>query len=117
MIRLISLVILLGVLWLPADGLGTSWCPFFILTGVPGPLCGLTRSLGSFLHLKFGAGLGYHPLGALVLFVLVFGAVTNRTIRFEGWLGGESEAAGRRWTAALVIGAFLVTWIVRWLVD
>lgn len=54
---------------------GPVTCPFRILTGLPCPACGLTRSLIAAFHLDFDRSLSLHPLGlavavALALFAL-----------------------------------------------
>ena len=48
-----------------------SFCPFYNLTGLPCPGCGLTRSFVCLGHGQWQASLHWHPLGWLIFLVLV----------------------------------------------
>jgi hypothetical protein len=43
------------------EHLPLSVCPFYTVTGIRCPFCGLTRSLASGLHGDFSTALAYHP--------------------------------------------------------
>jgi hypothetical protein len=55
----------------PPHGTGFSVCWFKNCTGLPCPGCGLTRSLSCGLHGMFLESLHYHPMGLLILFLLI----------------------------------------------
>ncbi|MFQ5709630.1 MAG: DUF2752 domain-containing protein [bacterium] len=88
-------------------------CPFFLLFNLPCPACGLTRSMSSLLHLQIGKSLHFHPLGGLVLFFLIWCAVTNRVV--VGREGGSSLSRTLRqvFTFKFVAALFLLHWLVR----
>ncbi len=44
-------------------------CPLRTLTGVPCPMCGMTRSARSMMSLDVGSALRFQPFGALAFFV------------------------------------------------
>jgi hypothetical protein len=65
-------LIAVAVVWpaLPAHG---SLCPLRASTGIPCPLCGLTRACVAAVHGHLGTSLAYHPLGiAVVIAAAVF---------------------------------------------
>jgi hypothetical protein len=45
-------------------------CPFRLLTGVPCPACGLSRSVGALSGGDFSTSISMHPLGILVAFFI-----------------------------------------------
>ena len=55
----------------PPHGTSFSICWFENCTGLPCPGCGLTRSFSCALHGMFLESLHYHPLGLLILLLLV----------------------------------------------
>ena len=46
-------------------------CPFHSITGVPCPLCGMTRSVIATMHLHLHAALAMNPAGVLAVVVAV----------------------------------------------
>lgn len=58
-------------------------CPFRLLTGLPCPGCGLTRSWVFALHGDIGAATTAHPFGVplLVLVLVLAGVVVVRRVR------------------------------------
>ena len=105
-----ALGVLLTLAILPSDGVGIDLCPFHLLTGLICPLCGLCRSISSFLHGEWLAGFRYHPLGIGVIVFLGFLIVFNRIpLASIGRLGFYSER-GRVLTAGVVV---LGVWVIR----
>jgi hypothetical protein len=48
-------------------------CPFYLITSVHCPLCGMSRSFGELLHGNLDRSLTYHPLSIyLFLFFVIF---------------------------------------------
>ena len=45
-------------------------CPFYYITGIPCPMCGMTRALFSLLELDFKSAFHYHALWPLVITVI-----------------------------------------------
>ncbi len=99
-------------------------CPFYLLTGLPCPGCGLTRAFVCLGHGQVAASLHWHPLG-IVLYALCFGAWA---VRGWAWLANEpiARASGPlsgRWSLAglvllLGFGAARIGWVwmhgARW---
>jgi len=56
-------------------------CPFYLLTSLHCPLCGMTRSFGRLLHGDITGALTLHPL-VFHLFVLWIGFTGTATYRF-----------------------------------
>ena len=100
---------------------GPSVCPFKLLTGLPCPGCGMTRSVVTLLHGDLGASLYYHPLG----FVIVGLAVALALADAWFWWRDTSALAARSSPTWLLnrlmltpapwvgIGALTVIWLVR----
>lgn len=55
----------------PPHGTGTTICFFKICTGIPCPGCGLTRSMSCALRGMFVESWQYHPLGIMILAMLL----------------------------------------------
>jgi len=103
---------------------GPPLCPFRLLTGLPCPGCGLTRSVVSFLHGDVAGAIAFHPLGPLVVAALALAVLVgplSAQLHARGWapgvrLGGPRELwISRAGQAApwLAIGIFLTVWLVR----
>ena len=97
---------------------GPPLCPFRLLTGLPCPGCGLTRSLVCLLHGDLAMSLAFHPLGppvALALLVLVLaegrGGASPLT-RMGAWLESRHPYAVAAFPWA-TLAAFLLVWLVR----
>jgi hypothetical protein len=61
-----------ALLWpLKPAGLGRMSCAFHSLTGVPCPLCGMTRSVTAASHLRFHDALAFNPAGILAVAVAI----------------------------------------------
>jgi hypothetical protein len=57
--------------WSPPQGPGVALCFHQVLTGIPCPGCGLTRSLSCGLRGHFLESLQYHPMGLFILCLFV----------------------------------------------
>jgi hypothetical protein len=75
--RLLVALALLAALLIPDGALDHApfTCPFRLLTGLPCPTCGLTRSWIALVHGNLSGSLSVHPLGpvtvvAAILFVM-----------------------------------------------
>jgi hypothetical protein len=81
--------LILGAL-VPVDVIthGPSFCPFKVLTGLPCPGCGMTRSVVTLLHGDLGMSVYYHPLGIALVAVMVALAV------IDGWTWWHEAQAG-----------------------
>ncbi len=92
-------------------------CPFYLLTGLPCPGCGLTRAFVCLGHGQIVSSLHWHPLG----FVLYAACVFVWAVRGWEWARGANIpwAWGRAWgrwsRAGLVLllgfGAARIGWI------
>ena len=72
-----SLLVIIISFILPPDGLGRSTCGLYILTKLPCPACGLTRSVTSISHMKFVKAFYYHPFGFIFYIIFLFLAIYN----------------------------------------
>jgi hypothetical protein len=77
-------------------------CPFRHLTGLPCPLCGMTRSVLCFFQGDLHASLLWHPLGPLVGIgvVMWFLTMVIPGIGIEHW---AAKLPQRLWGIALII--------------
>jgi Protein of unknown function (DUF2752) len=100
---------------------GPSFCPFKMLTGLPCPGCGLTRSAVAFLHGDLSTSAFYHPLGApMVIAVVLIGIVdawvwwrsrrSGQVAASPSWLLERLAVTPAPWVA---VGALVVVWLVR----
>lgn len=79
-------------------------CPMLTITGVPCPLCGMTRSARSMMRLDLSAALRYQPFGVLAFLgglaiLLLWAMPRTRTVRII------------RVPVALVVALFTASWI------
>ena len=74
-------------------------CPLRSLTGIPCPLCGMTRACVAAMHGHLGASLAFNPAGVLVVVAAVVAVLRPQ------WL---SRLRIPMWTAALALGALWV---------
>jgi hypothetical protein len=94
-----------------------SFCPFYNLTGLPCPGCGLTRAFVCLGHGHWRESLHWHPLGWLIYGFFLFLWLRNGLYWQRGitlWLL-EPRSAGRwGWSAAallLAVGAVRIGWL------
>lgn len=79
-------------------------CPMLTITGVPCPLCGMTRSARSLLHLDLSASLRFQPFG--------LAAFSCGVIILILWAIPRTRAVSVvRVPVAVVVAVFAVSWI------
>jgi hypothetical protein len=89
-LRTAGAVMLGAALVWPALPAGTAFaCPFHALTGVPCPLCGMTRSVVATVHLQLDRALAMNPAGivavAVAVVLLVAAPRIPRQLSFPAW--------------------------------
>jgi len=100
---------------------GPPICMFKLMTGMPCPGCGLTRSVVALLHGDLTTSLHFHPLGVLfVLLVLVLAIVDGwvwwrakrpgAPVRPPSWLLERLAVTPAPWVAVAVL---MLVWAVR----
>jgi len=62
-------------------------CPFYLITGIHCPFCGMTRSLGELLHGDVDSALSYHPCAVILMiswlgFIAFFSFSLMRNIKY-----------------------------------
>lgn len=87
---------------------GPTMCPFRLVTGLPCPGCGLTRSWVFLMHGQLGQSLYYHPLGPISLIAaLLFVLGVHK--RFPGvWERIQSPPVFKA-----IAAVWLVVWVLR----
>jgi len=79
-------------------------CPLLTITGVPCPLCGMTRSARSLLHFDLSASLRYQPFG--------FAAFLCGVIILALWVIPRTRAVSVvRIPVAVVVAVAAASWI------
>jgi hypothetical protein len=100
---------------------GPSLCPFKLMTGLPCPGCGMTRSVVALLHGDLTVSAYFHPLGAPFVLAMLALAVADAVIwsrhrrsghpaRPASWLLERVMATPAPWVA---IGALTLVWLIR----
>ena len=85
-----------------------SLCPFYNITGLPCPGCGLTRAFVSLGHGQWLESLHWHPLGWLIALVLACLWVRNGVYWLRGTLLWSMSAdANRRLTWVGAVGLMI----------
>jgi hypothetical protein len=89
-------------------------CALKVLTGIPCPTCGLTRSLCHALRGDWSASLGYHPAGILLAAALAGWMLWSMAEAVRGQPMAE-VARGRLRTSMLSVGivSSIAAWVVR----
>ncbi|MCG8607863.1 DUF2752 domain-containing protein [bacterium] len=97
---------------LPSDGLRLSACLFNETFGLACPACGLTRSLSSLLHFEFIKSVNYHPLGFLVMGILLYSLLSTQS---HHWLKQRAfkNKIDTVYSLKLIVSVFLLVWIIR----
>ncbi len=82
-------------------------CPFRLLTGLPCPGCGLTRSWVFWLHGDWQAGLAANPFGIVLLVAAVgFAAATARALVRHRPVPALEDLVRRR-----AVGLVVIVWL------
>jgi hypothetical protein len=98
-----------------------SFCPFKVLTGLPCPGCGMTRSVVTLMHGDLATSVYFHPLGIAMVVLAASLALV------DAWAWSRSARAGRRrlpssWLPERVmlspapwvaVAALTVVWLIR----
>jgi uncharacterized protein DUF2752 len=87
---------------------GPVLCPFRLVTGLPCPFCGMTRSLLALGRGDVAASVALHPLGPLIAVLAVLGLWRLARARVRG---GVPVPLPRAAPLALAL-AFALVWIV-----
>lgn len=101
-----------------------SLCPFYELTGLPCPGCGLTRAFVCIGHGQWGASLRWHPLGLVLYAACVvwwgraaWSLVSKRPLQAVS-ARASRVLSGSGLTAVLLTGGGRIVWLVahhaRW---
>jgi hypothetical protein len=108
--RILAALALVAAMVIPVGTVehGPTMCPFRLVTGLPCPGCGLTRSWVYLMHGQLGQSLYYHPLGpisliAALLFVL---GVHKRFPAVWQWV--QSPAVLKA-----IAAVWLIVWVMR----
>ena len=93
-------------------------CPVRLLTGIPCPACGTTRSIGCILLGKFHDAWQLNPAGYMVfiatgIWSLKLSLLKYQRIKISAWFNGLRLHL----KASLVVGIYLIAWVttlMRW---
>lgn len=94
-----------------------SVCPFYVLTGLPCPGCGLTRAFVCLGHGHWAESLHWHPIGWLVysVFVWLWLRTGITLLRGQPFLPVSPPVSQRLWSASAVVlllaGAGRIVWL------
>ena len=111
-----GLVIVLGMLFMPADGFGRDLCYVHASSGLPCPGCGLSRSVAHGIRGHLVEAIWYNPFGLLVVpyaLAAVSSVIWPRTLkdRVRAWL--EPRTVGFKRVYMSLLAAFLTYGAVR----
>jgi len=87
-------------------------CPFYLLTGLQCPGCGIQRAIHCLLHGDVVQAFHYNAFAIIVLpflFLMLMGEWFN----FRHWFDSFNRVAQHRYTFMVLVGLCLVWWIVR----
>lgn len=103
-------MIVLGMIFMPADGFGRDLCYVHATSGLPCPGCGLSRSVAHGVRGHLVQALWYNPFGLIVLpyaLTVVSSLVWPRSLkeRVRSWLEPRGEGFKRVYMGLII--AFL----------
>jgi len=114
---------LIGAALLPVSWVTTtpSLCPFKLVTGLPCPGCGMTRSVVTLMHGDLTASLYFHPLGIMLVglclglivldgWVWLRPAINGAPSKSASWLPERLMRTPAPWAA---IAMLALVWLVR----
>ena len=78
-------------------------CPFFFITGIPCPLCGMTRAVLNLLHFNFKAAFYYHALWPLLALLPIYIIIKIKNINIYKKIEN---------TICIAIGVLLLTYYI-----
>lgn len=107
---------LLGAFIHPAHGLGVDICYVKIVSHVPCPGCGLSRSLSCLVRGMVTDAWSYHPFGIVFLVLFAFIAVSSVMPSSRGRGGAVLSRAPARWrdrAYATFVAGFLTFGLLR----
>jgi hypothetical protein len=101
----------------PAKMAGTSLCPFFHLTGIQCPFCGMTRAFISITHADFAEAIEYNPGSPLIYGAFIWMLFASlRDLRSRQFRLTPSTPRLLYWSwLALTIPVFAWLYWSRWL--
>jgi hypothetical protein len=73
-------------------------CPLFATTGIPCPLCGMTRSVSAAVHGNILQSLSYNPAGIAFIALAIYAFFRPEVVRAKPPI----------WLAAVVLGALWI---------
>lgn len=101
-----SAIFMLGIYYAVGKLCFRAFCPFLIITGLPCPGCGLSRSCMYLLRGEFLRSFSLHPLGIFWLFLLC-SFLINR------YLFGKRCRKWMVWMLVFLLLATLLVYVVR----
>lgn len=114
----------IGLFFLPEGLSAFSICPFWNLTGLPCPGCGMTRALSALLHGDLRAAALFHPLSSLMMLALLVLVAAGFSTRLSFFLQSHGRQLRRIvWLSVAVLLVFgllrlvVVVWEPAWSVG
>lgn len=99
-------VFLLGIYYAAGRVCFRAFCPFLVITGLPCPGCGLSRSCLYLLKGQFARSFSLHPLGGIWLLFLC-------SFLIHRYVVGKKCPKWMLWLLALLLLATLFLYVVR----
>ncbi len=111
--QLPSIMVLIALALLPTDGTGEILCPFYLLTEIHCPLCGLTRSMTAIFHLEFSRSYVLHPLGSLIFLFLLNCVIRNNPKLTFTKFEKHNKILINIFSFNFMIAMFIGVWLIR----
>jgi len=93
-------------------------CPFYFLTGLPCPFCGITRSVAFMVRGDIAGSFDAHPLGPLITIAMAIIIPLSIMVAFSKEPGKNkasdttSDSTTGRWTGWVFLALFAIAWII-----